>query len=477
MFNGSLALLTGASFFRFSTYADSHKRTTLTLPFQFSRVATAPAIASPKAINIADPSTNANANMATSLLRRQCPRPRPPAVLHLSASLIFNPRELRQYLRYRRSTKLRLSLSELDRIPTAAEYADYLIWKEQQRARESPRDLFNPCSIFEDLSAHVQPKQDDSSDVENGETTIMTATKCRHVLHPGTPYPHTSAPKPLVIEHCPVCTIAIHLQYMGLLTKALNRSGGPFRPRHDADSTHEAVFQAWYCGKLALVQTVYQYEEYAKHEDDFRRCMYWNLCPLKKRQAEESIESVKSAKEALEMYYTEVLNTTFEMKIALPHTDKPRRKTGKRGVRFQKGTNFEEGRCQAYFCRKSPRFDGKYLRQRVYQDGDSESDTDEEITTLDDNEDNESECSDEVDEGLLEQYPNPDEFQHRGIDANGDVEGITLNISLESSTSNSDTMVRGSSTELDSEDSDTDIEEMEYVETDAKDVDIKAEES
>jgi hypothetical protein len=477
MFHGSLALLTGASFFRFSTYSDSHKRTTLNLPSPFALVAPASATAAPKATTIADPLTEANVKTKTNLLRRQYPRPRPCPVHHLSASHIFNPRELRQYLRFCRSTKLRLSPSELDRIPTAAEYADYLVWKKQQRARESLHDLFNHCSVFEDLKAHLQSKQNDSSDFIIGETKFMTATKCRHVLHPRTPYPRTSAPKPLDIERCPVCTIAMHLQYMELLTKALNSHGGPVRSRHDVDSINEAVFQAWYCGKLALVQTVYQYEEYAKHEDDFRRRMYWNLCPVKRRQAEESIQSVKSAKEALAMYYTEALNITFEVGTALSHTDKPKRKMGKIGVRFQDGTNFGQGRCQAYYCRKSPRFDGKYLRQRAYEDRDTESDIDEEITSMDDNEDTESECSDEFDEGFLERYPSPDELQYHGRDVRGDIEIDIVDFSFESSTPNSDTMVRGSSIKPDSEDSGTDIEEMEYVKTGAKDVDIEAEES
>jgi hypothetical protein len=459
MFNGSLAVLTGASFFRFGSPSTSHSRSAPQLT-----------LVAPPAKSVTPKSTIIKPSRSKTVMEppTTC-KQRPPPRLYLSASLVFSAKELRQYLRFRRATTLRLPTSELDRIPTAAEYADYVAWKEKQRTRESLTDLFNPYDSFGDLSAHLGPVKETHSESYEPAMSFATATKCGHVLHPGTPYPHTSATKQLNIERCPACTIAMHLTYMALLNKALNASGGPVRPREAPDSKHEAVFQAWNVGKLNLVQTVYQYEEYTKHEEDFRRCMYMDLSAWERKSAEESLQNVQGAKEALELYYEEELElrSGMEVKVTQQKMTKKKQnfpKCGKRRVGFREDTCFEPSRCHAYFCRKSPRFDGKYLQQGIYED---DSDTDIEIPTIiDDNA--EPDCSDMA-ENPLERYPDPEVVQEDQTGADKgvgfDILNSTLNVSFESSTSNSDTTVRGSSSEPDSaSESDTDVEDMEVEE-------------
>jgi len=469
MFNDSFAVLIGASYSRFETLSTSHSRSTP----QFMLVAPKPTT---RFTTTLQPPASTRRHTVAKMT------PTPAAIckerphLRLSASILFTPKELRQYLHFRRSTILHLSDSEMNRIPIASDYADFLTWKEKQRTRESLHDLFNPCRSFGDLSAHISPVNETSSASNDGELSLplsfAVATKCGHILHPGTPYPHASATKQLDIERCPVCTIDMHVTYMALLTKTLNASGGPIRPREAPDSQHEAVFQAWNVGKLNLVQAIYQYEEWARHEEDFRRCMYMNLSTWERKSAEESLQGVHGAKEALELYYEQELELSSNLETKLTQ-QKMEKKTknlqncGKRRVSFRDGTCFEQSRCHAYFYRKSPRFDGKYLQQRIYEDENRDHDFNIEIPIIIDN-NTELDCP-YMGRIPLENSPSQTFVQMDKTDVGGEVEidkmGFTLNVSFDSSTSNSDTTVRGSSSEPDSaSELDTDVEDIEVEE-------------
>jgi hypothetical protein len=459
MFNDSFAILIGASYSRFETLLTSHSRSTP----QFMFVAPKPTRFTTTLQLPASTRRHAVAKMTPTPAAICKRRPH----LHLSASILFTPKELRQYLRFRRSTILHLSDSEMNRIPIASEYADFLAWKEKQRTRESHHDLFNPCRSFGDLSAHISSVNETSSASNDGALSLSfaVAKRCGHILHPGTPYPHASATKQLHVERCPVCTVDMHVTYMALLFKALNANGGPFRPRDAPDSQHEAVFQAWNAGKLNLVQTIYHYEKYAKHEEDFRRCMYTNLTAWESNSAEEYLQRTYSAKAALNIYHEQVLELKpdFEAEITQQNIEKSSRKCGKRRVNFREGTCFDPSRCHAYFYRKSPRFDGKYLRQRIHEDKATESESDIETPTIIGG-NTESNCSD-IEGSILGRCLDSDASQESESaicrDVQHDTMSSALNISFESSTSSSDTTVRGSSEDPDSaSESDTDVEGM-----------------
>ncbi|KAF2787962.1 hypothetical protein K505DRAFT_256578 [Melanomma pulvis-pyrius CBS 109.77] len=311
-----------------------------------------------------------------------------PRTHNLSASLIFPSKELRHYLRFRRqTTTTHVSFSELDRLPSATLYASYLAWRKAERATQSIDALaFDTCPRFESLAAHLHPRaahSNSSSDQTGVASAFTVARSCRHALHPGTPYPSGQHP-----EQCPVCIIDVHLQYMGVLTRALNESGGPVRPRDEPESRHENLFKAWYCGKLEVVRVVYQLEQWAADEGTWRR-LYPDM----------DVQGVHSAKEALERYWVEELHINAE---AAAIRDRRVMEKGKKRVRFGEDTSFEAGRCEFYFWRRSPRYEeGKYACSAKEKEREQEPDEETEAGSTTD-EDEESEMDSDMAIGTMD---------------------------------------------------------------------------
>ena len=271
----------------------------------------------------------------------------------LPASIIFSPKELRHYRRFRRQTT-QLETSELGHLPTATEYTDFLAWRSQKRDSNSLDALcFEPCPIASEFAIHLDPIR--APKRESG----ICATSCKHVLHPGTPQPISN------LEKCPVCVITTHLSYMTLLTHALHESGGLFRPRTNSPSLHDTVFQAWYCGKLDLVQVVYQFEEWAQSEKE------WALL-----NPGACVKGKRSAGQALELYWAGISGSNSS--TAAVGCEEMKEKD-RRSVSFGDDTSFEQGRDPAYFWKKSPRYEvGKYecAVEDEVQESESESDQD-----------------------------------------------------------------------------------------------------
>jgi hypothetical protein len=240
----------------------------------------------------------------------------------ISASIILPPRELKQYKRWQcLHTKTRPT--EQGCIPTAREYEDFQQWLKRQ-------DSGYFSDIFEDISGHISPSCVDS-------TTSMfdspIASICQHPMHP------IAAGQ--LRSRCPCCIVDMHVKYMNVLSQALTSAGGHAPSCTLTSSDHQdIVYSAWCRGKVSTLKELSRLESMAEEE------AAWSI-----RYPEANYTDTQTATKALELYWTE---TTGCMEGRPP----PKKQ---RTVVFAEDTDFELGRPNPYFHRKSPRYEpGKY---------------------------------------------------------------------------------------------------------------------
>lgn len=259
----------------------------------------------------------------------------------LPASIIFTPTELKHYRRWQRQTT---SLKPQDQglLPSAFEYADFKAWL----ARRDSGCFTN--SPFDDIAAHVRAALYPNT----GKDEVAVATKCRHVLHP--------AAQDEEVDRCPVCTIEAHMRYMNVLTRALEFAEEI--PRDDRPKD-DVYCQAWYAGKLKLVQEVCRLENRAAEEADW----------MDKNPGHPIVGS-KTATQALRMYWASIEYSGAKWRPA------GRGVKEKRSVSFGEDTSFTQGRDLLYFCRRSPRYEaGKYAIEGEEDADDEDEEVGEEV--------------------------------------------------------------------------------------------------
>ncbi|KAJ4305315.1 hypothetical protein N0V90_000846 [Kalmusia sp. IMI 367209] len=253
-------------------------------------------------------------------------RPRPTTYTTLPASLILTSRELKHYRRFQSQTTT-LPRGSHDRLPTAVQYADFQSWLAK---RDSGYFSDTPLADIAEYAKTYSEKKE-----EKGKASV-----CGHTLHPV----HEDK-----TERCPVCTVEIHITYMKLLTAALQDAGGLVKQRWEAIDQDCPALQAWYAGKLAFVNEVHRLESIAQAEEEYSQ-QQWQ----QNWKSNQPTDDIKTAAQALELHWLSLESGTMSMQT-----------TGKKAARtvdFSPQTNFERGRDQLYFWRKSPRYEanGEY---------------------------------------------------------------------------------------------------------------------
>jgi hypothetical protein len=251
----------------------------------------------------------------------------------LSASIIFPSKEYKQYLQWQRETLQKRKFAS-GLLPTATQYVEFRKWMDE-RDRHKKADFFpDPCAFSKQFAAHLN-EADCASSREKGTAT------CGHAL-----------PPPLATEQaerCPCCLIDCHLQFMNVVTHRLDEVEEPLQQRSEAGKVTHPAYDAWYCAKLEMIQTVNELEAWADEEEAWLA-----------EASTEQPKNLKTATEALELYWSAII-----CPLACPAS-----KTGsanpKKRVSFGEETRFEPGRDPLLFARKSPRYEpGKYTSGEV----------------------------------------------------------------------------------------------------------------
>jgi hypothetical protein len=208
-------------------------------------------------------------------------------------------------------------------IPTASEYEDFHQWLKRQ-------DSGYFSDNFEDISGHISHRRSEGTP-SSFDTPV--ASICQHSMHP------TAAGK--LQSRCPVCIVELHVKYMNVLSEALNSAGGRAPTCTLTSSEHQdIVYSAWCKGKISTLKELSRLEAMAEEETSWLA-----------QHPEARHEEVQTAAKAVQLYWSET--TGFLEK--LPRSDK------QAAVVFAQDTNFEPGRPNPYFHRRSPRYEpGKY---------------------------------------------------------------------------------------------------------------------
>jgi hypothetical protein len=294
-----------------------------------TRPNTAPAI--PQALVIFSPQTRSanqdrisgpyltRRHIALILFSAMTPAPgsAPCVRYNLPAGLIMTSRELKQYRQWQ-SSNITRHTTECGLIPTAVEYEDFQQWLKKQ-------DSGYFSDVFDDIQNHVK------SAISSSQPAV--ALLCQHALHP-------VATEQQQLR-CPVCTIDVHLNYMKVLTRSLQCANGrPLPCTGTPSEQQENLYHAWSQGKIGVLQQVSELEDWSAREAEWAE-----------KHTEDLTEDVKSATEALELYWFE----TSECR------NTKHRSTKKKCIAFAEDTKFSPGRPIDYFLRRSPRYTpGKY---------------------------------------------------------------------------------------------------------------------
>ncbi|RMZ72372.1 hypothetical protein GMOD_00010235 [Pyrenophora seminiperda CCB06] len=249
----------------------------------------------------------------------------------IPASIILSPRELKQYKKWQflhTSTKP----AEKGYIPTAHEYEDFQQWLKRQ-------DSGYFSDIFEDISSHLASSR---SDAPTRRLDTPVASVCQHAMHP------VAAGR--LQARCPVCIVEIHMRYMQVLVRALANAGGHAPSCTLTSSDHqETVYIAWRNGKLSTLRELSQLETMAEEE------VVWSA---RHPDANHHHEDIYTAKQAVDRYWDETVGSCLE------GCTPPKKGKVAVAVAFAQDTVFSAGRPNAYFHRRSPRYEpGKYTVQ------------------------------------------------------------------------------------------------------------------
>jgi hypothetical protein len=240
----------------------------------------------------------------------------------IPASIILAPRELKHYKRWQ-GIYTNTKPAEQGYIPTAIQYDDFQQWLKRQ-------DSGYFSDIFDDICNHIPQS---SSETITSACDAPVGSVCQHTMHP-VAVPHLQS-------RCPVCTIDMHVNYMKVLSQALEHAGGHAPSCTLTSSDHQdIVYNAWAQGKLSTLKELSRLESLADEE------RAWSA-----QHPEAKLDHVRTASKALELYWSETTG----------YQEGPKHSKKKRPVVFAQETNFEPGRPEAYFNRKSPRYEsGKY---------------------------------------------------------------------------------------------------------------------
>lgn len=246
----------------------------------------------------------------------------------------------RQITHYKRWQNLCTTLkpSQQGFLPTATEYADFQLWMKTQDS-----GYFSDFDIMEGSSAH-SPK---TGNPRNAGHRTPVAAICHHKMHP------ISAERPP--PRCPVCVIALHTNYVKFLMEALLAAGG-HKPKCTLTTSQlqDNIYQVWCREKVSTMQTLLTLNQMARKEAD------WSA-----EHSHPRLHGVRSAAEALNIYWFDI--------SGMQDTVTSSRKTV--AVTFADDTNFELGRPQAYYMKRSLRYEpGKYtVSDPVHEDEDDGS--------------------------------------------------------------------------------------------------------
>lgn len=243
-------------------------------------------------------------------------------VHQIPASTILPTCELKHYRRWQRLYS-NLKPAQQGYIPTAIEYDEFQQWLKRQ-------DSGYFSDVFDDIIDHVERSTQDQITADD---VLPIAPICRHTVHP------LAAHRKL--SRCVVCSIDVHISYLKLLQRALRNAGGRAPPCTLTTSDHQAnAYKALVIGKLSALKELAELEFLAEQEAT------WSS-----QHPDAVPEDVQTAQKALELYWSETDGTTDSK----PPSPK------KKKVVFTHDTSDEPGRPEAYFYRKSPRYEpGKY---------------------------------------------------------------------------------------------------------------------
>jgi hypothetical protein len=239
----------------------------------------------------------------------------------IPASVIMPPRELKQYKRWQ-CLHTNVRPAEQGRIPTAREYDDFHQWLKRQ-------DSGYFSDPFDDISGHITDRRSE----ETPSFDSPVASICQHFMHP------VAAAQ--LQSRCPVCIIELHVRYMNVLSEALESAGGCAPSCTLTSSEHQhTVYSAWCKGKVSTLKELSRLEAMAEEEAS------WSA-----QHPEVRHEDVQTAAKAVELYWSETTGCL----------EKPSRSNKQAAVVFAPDTDFEPGRPNPYFHRRSPRYEpGKY---------------------------------------------------------------------------------------------------------------------
>ncbi|KAI4697477.1 uncharacterized protein J4E84_000607 [Alternaria hordeiaustralica] len=258
------------------------------------------------------------------------------ACTKIPASVIMPPRELKQYKRWQ-CLHTNTRPAEQGYIPTAREYEDFHQWLKRQ-------DSGYFSDPFDDISGHITHgrSSETSSSFESPVASI-----CQHPMHP------VAAGQ--LQSRCPVCIIDLHIRYMNVLSEALESAGGCAPSCTLTSSEHQhTVYSAWCKGKIGTLKELSRLELMAEEEAS------WSA-----QHPEVAHEDVRTAAKAVELYWSETTGCL----------EKRPRSNKQAAVVFAPDTDFEPGRPNPYFHRRSPRYEpGKHT---VVEEGEQEDDVSE----------------------------------------------------------------------------------------------------
>lgn len=192
---------------------------------------------------------------------------------------------------------------------------------------------------FEDLSEQARMIQ--ISSTKDG-IEVPLAALCQHAMHP------VSAGQTRL--RCPVCVVDVHLRYVKVLTQALQSAGGRAPSCTLVASDHQdTVYSAWQYGKICALGELSELEQMADREKE------WSA-----HNPELKADNLQTAQKALDKYWTE---------FGCPQVQNVPTAANKRAV-FAQDTDFQPGRPQAYYWKRSPRYEpGKYsVAEQSYND-------------------------------------------------------------------------------------------------------------
>jgi hypothetical protein len=223
----------------------------------------------------------------------------------IPASIVLPPRELKLYKRWQ-CLHTNTNPTEQGCIPTAREYEDF-----QQRLKRQDSGYFS--DIFEDISGHISPP---CLDPTASMFDSPVASICQHAMHP------IAAGQ--LQSRCPCCIVDMHIKYMHVLSQALTSAGGHAPSCTLTSSDHQdIVYSAWCRGKIGTLKDL------------------------------SKLESMADKEAAWSAQHPEAETTG-----CIESRQRPKKQ---RTVVFAEDTDFELGRPNPYFHRKSPRYEpGKY---------------------------------------------------------------------------------------------------------------------